>query len=92
VVDHGFVFFFFFRVNIASYLIKQNDEITLKFKEKGKGQKLIKDNLGGSQGRAIPAWLSVDPDHYKGKVLRLPQRDDINYPIKEHLIVELYSR
>jgi small subunit ribosomal protein S4 len=90
IVSHGFVYVNDRRVNIPSYSVKQNDEISLKFKSKGK--KVIKENIEASQNRAIPAWLSADPDHYKGKILKLPEREDITFPVNEQLIVELYSR
>ncbi len=89
-VSHGFVHVNGHRVNIASYLVRPNDEIELKFQNTG--LKNVKENLEATQGRTLPAWLSVDKDHFKGKILRLPQREDIVYPVNEQLIVELYSR
>ena len=89
-VSHGFVYVNDQRVNIPSYLIKQNDEVSLKFDKKGKDK--VKENLEASQSRTVPAWLMGDPEHFKGKVLRLPEREDIGYPVNEQLIVELYSR
>lgn len=92
VVSHGFVCINDRPVNIASVLVKQNDEISLRFGSDQKGQKQIQANFEASKIRNIPAWLTVDPNHFKGKILRLPQREDINFPINEQLIVELYSR
>jgi len=91
IVGHGFVTVNDRRVDIPSYLLKQHDEVSLKMGG-GKGEKLVKENLDTIQNRAVPAWLSVDADHYKGKVLRLPEREDIAFPVNEQLIVELYSR
>lgn len=91
-VSHGFACINDRRVNIPSALVKQNDEIAIKYSTDNHGQKLIKDNIEVSKSRTAPAWLAVDPNHFKGKVLRLPERDDINFPINEQLIVELYSR
>jgi small subunit ribosomal protein S4 len=90
VVGHGSVYVNDRRVNIPSYTVKINDEISLKFGTTG--QKTIKENIKANEGRLIPAWLSTDPDHFKGKILRLPEREDITFPINEQLIVELYSR
>ena len=90
IVGHGFVCVNDRRVNIPSFLVKQNDEISFKFTNTG--QKTIKDNIEINQSRPTPAWLSVDEDHFKGKVLRLPEREDIDFPVNEQLIVELYSR
>lgn len=90
IVDHGYVFVNDRRVNIPSFLVKENDEITIRFKKKG--EKTIKENLEASKNRAVPAWLEVDATHFKAKVKRLPTREDIGHPINEQLIVELYSR
>lgn len=92
IVSHGFVYVNDERVNIPSFQVKQNDEITLRFGQNNQGQKGINDNIEASKDRIIPAWLEVDHAHYKGKIKRLPEREDINYPINEQLIVELYSR
>ena len=78
------------RVNIPSYLVKPNDEVSLKFKNTG--QKGVKENIEASQSRTVPVWLNADHDHFKGKVLRLPEREDISFTVNEQLIVELYSR
>ena len=90
IVSHGFVYVNDQAVNIPSFLLKENDEVVLKFNNKG--LKNVKENLEASGSRMPPAWLSVDKDHYKGKILRLPQREDIGYQVNEQLIVELYSR
>ena len=89
-VSHGFILVNDRRVNIPSYNVKQNDEIALHVK--GDRQKLIKENLESSKERSVPAWLHLDAEHFKGKVVRLPERDDISYPVSEQLVIELYSR
>jgi len=89
-VGHCFVYVNDRRVNIPSFLVKPNDEISMKFTKTG--QKTVKDNIEWTQSRAVPAWLSADTGHFKGKVLRLPERADIAFPVNEQLIVELYSR
>ena len=90
VVGHGFVHVNDRPVNIPSYLVKPNDEISIKFKTKG--QKFIKENIAATKNRIIPQWLSVDVEHYKAKVLRLPEREDIGFDVNEQFVVELYSR
>lgn len=90
IVSHGYVFVNGQEVNISSYTVKENDEITLQFKNKG--QETVKKNLEASQNRPVPGWLELDAAHFKAKVKRMPERDDINYPVNEQLIVELYSR
>ena len=77
-------------LNIPSYLIKQDEVIELKAKEKF--IKKIKDNIEASKERGLPEWLELDANNLRGKVLRLPGREDIQLPIKEQLIVELYSK
>lgn len=89
-VGHGLVSVNGRRVNIPSFLVKPNDEISLKQTLTAKGK--VKENIEASQGRKVPGWLAVDADHYKAKVVRLPAREDIGFPVKEQLIVELYSR
>ena len=90
IVSHGYVQVNGHTVNISSYLIKDNDEVVIQFKKKG--QKGIGENIDASKDRPIPGWLEVDHAHYKIKAKRIPAREDISYPIKEQLIVELYSR
>lgn len=89
-VGHGFVYVNDRRVNIPSFLTKQNDEIVVKFKKKGK--QTVDDNIKACEDRTVPEWLEVDHAHYKAKVKRFPGRDDIAFPVNEQLIVELYSR
>lgn len=88
-VGHGLVTVNDRRLNIPSYLVKANDEIAITIGPEGK--KIVKENLA-AQGASVPAWMSVDADHYKGKVLRFPEREDISTSVSEQLIVELYSR
>ena len=89
-VNHGFVFVNDHRVNIPSFLTKQNDEIFIRFKKKGKQN--VDDSVKTTQDRTVPEWLEVDHTHYKAKVKRLPERQDVGFPVNEQLIVELYSR
>lgn len=89
-VGHGFIYVNDRNVNIPSFLTKQNDEIFVKFKKKGK--QTVDDNIKASKDRTVPDWLEVDHTHYKAKVKRLPGRDDVGFPVNEQLVVELYSR
>ena len=90
VVGHNFIRVNDKRVNIPSYLVKENDEITLKFDKKS--EKTFQDNIEISKNHPVPEWLEVDQTHYKAKIKKLPERQDIGYPVNEQLIVELYSR
>ncbi len=78
------------RVNIPSYLVDKDDLIEIKSKDKVKIK--IKDNLELSKDRTVPSWLEFSAAEMKGKVLRLPEKNDIQQPIQEQLIVELYSK
>ena len=76
------------KVNIPSYLVKPGDVIAVKAKSQSSPKfKEIKEMEVG-----IPGWLSVDRDKLQGTVLAEPTRDQIDTPIEEHLIVELYSK
>ncbi len=89
-VGHCYVYVNDQRVNIPSFLVKQDDEIKLTFKKKG--EKTVTDNIEANKDRTVPEWLDVDHAHFKAKVKRLPEREDIGFPVNEQLIVELYSR
>jgi small subunit ribosomal protein S4 len=89
-VGHGYVFVNDHCVNIPSFQVKQNDEIFIRFKKKGK--QAVDDNIKIMKDRPLCDWLEVDYAHYKAKVKRLPERKDVGMPINEQLIVELYSR
>ena len=76
------------KVDIPSYLVKPGDVI--KVKEKSMSSPKFKEIREMEVG--IPAWLSVDRDKLEGKVLAEPTREQIDTPIEEQLIVELYSK
>ena len=90
IVGHGFVEVNGHRVNIPSYLVKPNDAVILQLKKSG--LKNVQENIEASAQRKVPAWLDSDKEHFKTNVIRLPQREDIEFPVNEQLIVELYSR
>ena len=90
IVDHKHVLVNGKCVNIPSYLIKAGDVVEIKEKNKGDNRyKLILEVTGG---RLIPAWLDVDQEALKGTVKALPTREEIDVPVNEMLIVELYSK
>ena len=78
------------KVNIASYLVKPGDVVSVR--ESKKDNSTIKANVEANAVRPIPAWLEKDNEKLSGKVLRLASRDDIDIALEEHLIVELYSK
>ena len=90
IVDHKHILVNGKCVNIPSYLVKAGDVIEVK--EKAKSAQRYKDVLEVPSGRLIPAWLDVDQENLKGVVKELPTRDEIDVPVNEMLIVELYSK
>ena len=78
------------KVDIPSYLVKAGDVVSVR--EIRKDNKTIKENVENNSSRPIPAWLEKDNEKLSGKVIRLASREDIDIPVKEHLIVELYSK
>jgi small subunit ribosomal protein S4 len=90
IVDHKHVLVNGKQVNIPSYLIKVGDVIEIK--ENCKGSQRYKDIIEVTGGRTVPAWVEVDQDNLKGEIKELPKREDIDVPVDEMLIVELYSK
>lgn len=93
VVVHGHILVNGKKVYSPSYLVDVSDEITLAPQVLGKATFLeqVVDKRLNSQGKA-PEWIEVNKQERKGRILRLPVRTDIQAPIEEHLIVELYSK
>ena len=78
------------KVNIPSYIIKEGDVISVREIKKDNGT--IKHALEVNASRPVPTWLEKDAEKLSGKVVRLAGREDIDLPVEEHLIVELYSK
>ena len=77
-------------VNIPSYLIKAGD--TVEIKEKAKSSERYKEIIEMTSGRIVPTWLESDKENLKGAVKALPSREEIDVPVDELQIVELYSK
>ena len=77
-------------INVHSYLVKAGDVIEIR--EKSKSLQRYKDIVEVTGGRLIPEWLDVDIEALKGTVKALPTREQIDVPVDEMLIVELYSK
>ena len=90
IVDHKHVLVNGKCVNIPSYLVKAGDEIEIR--EKSKGSERYKAILEVTGGRLVPEWIDVDQENLKGTVKELPNREAIDVPVNEMLIVELYSK
>ncbi len=78
------------RVDIPSYLVKAGDVIAVRETKKETGA--IKINVEENSARPVPEWLEKNSETLSGKVIRLAAREDIDIPIEERLIVELYSK
>ena len=78
------------KVDIASYRVMPGDVIAVREKSRSSAKfKALVEELGAT---ATPKWLEKEKDSFEGKVIAMPQRDDIDYEVAEHLIVELYSK
>ena len=78
------------KVNIPSFLTKVGDVVEVA--EKSRDNSRIKELAEQAARKTPPAWLEVNADQFSGKVVAIPSREDIDVPVVEHLIVELYSR
>jgi small subunit ribosomal protein S4 len=89
-VRHGHVAVNGRKVNIPSFQVNVGDQIEVR--ENSKKLTVLEIAKDFASHQAPPNWLEVDRDGYKGRVLALPKREDINLPVNEQLIVELYSK
>ncbi len=78
------------KVNIASYLVKPGDVVAIR--EIRKDNPVVKANIENGSTRPVPEWLELDSEKLSGKVIRLVNREEIDLPVEEHLIVELYNK
>lgn len=78
------------KVDIPSYLVKPGDVVAVR--EIRRSKPVFKQIVEAREKQGIIEWLEVDHEKLEGRVIRLPQRDEIDTPVSEHLIVELYSR
>jgi small subunit ribosomal protein S4 len=89
-VRHGHVRVNDRRLNIPSFQVRQGDTVSLA--PRAAKNALVMQSVEAVKGRGVPKWLELDAAGMKGKVLSMPARDDVNFPIQEQLIVELYSK
>jgi small subunit ribosomal protein S4 len=89
-VRHGHVRVNDRKIDIPSYQVRVGDVLTLT--PKAAKNALVEASVEAVKGRGVPKWLELDPANFTGKVLALPERDDVTFPIQEQLIVELYSK
>ena len=89
-VRHGHIAVNGHKVNIPSYQVSVGEEIAVR--ENSKKLIILEGAKEFASHQTAPTWLEIDRDNYKGRVLTLPRREDINLPVNEQLIVELYSK
>ena len=89
-VTHGHIRVDGAKVDIASYLVKPGQTITVR--ERSRDMANFKDLREQGASKPIPKWLELDSENLTGKIAQMPQRDDIDLTIEENLIVEFYSR
>ncbi len=78
------------RVDIASYLLKAGDVVSIC--EKSRGSEKIKSVVEANSAKPVPQWIDLDRDNLSAKIIALPTRDQIEAPVDEQLIVEFYSK
>jgi small subunit ribosomal protein S4 len=89
-VRHGHVLVNGRKVDIPSYLVNVNDIIEVR--ENSRNIPFVVESLEERKTFDVPTWLELDKEHFRGRVIRLPERSDVTFPINETLIVELYSK
>jgi small subunit ribosomal protein S4 len=89
-VRHGHVRVNERKLNIPSFQVRPGDLISLG--PRAAKNVLVLQSVEAVKGRGVPKWLELDAAALKGKVLSMPAREDVNFPIQEQLIVELYSK
>lgn len=78
------------KVDIPSYLVRARDVIAVK--EPSQKMARINESLAAVDRRGIPQWIELDKDNFRGAIKQLPSREDVTLPIREQLIIELYSK
>ncbi|NLA60429.1 MAG: 30S ribosomal protein S4, partial [Firmicutes bacterium] len=90
IVNHGHIEVNGRKVDIPSFLVSAGDEI--KLRPRALKLEKFKAMAEGLAGHNVPAWMSLDAENWKVTILRLPERDEVDAPVDERLIVELYSK
>jgi len=89
-ITHGHVLVEGRKVDIPGYQVRAGQSISIK--EKLKKNEGVQASIESARGRGLPTWLSIDPAKFTGSLVSLPRREDLQMPIQEQLIVELYSK
>ncbi len=89
-VRHGHILVTGRKVNVPSYQVNPGHEISVK--ESSRKSTFIARALDLAGSRGVPPWLTFDRQSFKGNIVSLPKREDVNFPVNEQMIVELYSK
>lgn len=89
-VRHGHILVAGRKVNIPSFQVSPGQEIAVR--ERSRKSLAIQRALDLAGSRGVPPWLTFDREGFKGSVVSLPKREDVNFPIQEQMIIELYSK
>jgi len=89
-ITHGHFYVSDRNVNVPSYLVNEGDVIS--FKEKSAQHEELKAIVESNKSKEVPEWIEMDHERMQAKVLHFPTREDITFPVEEHLVVELYSK
>jgi small subunit ribosomal protein S4 len=90
IISHGHILVNGKEVNLPAYTVKRGDLVSIK--ESSREMPEITDSISKVEHRGIPSWVEIDSINFTGKVLHIPSRDEIQLPVQEQLIVELYSK
>jgi len=90
VITHGHIRVNDHKVTIPSYLVTEGEVIG--FRERSLKYEYFKALFKANKDKTVPGWLEVDWENVRGKVISLPKREDVTFPVEEHLVVELYSK
>jgi small subunit ribosomal protein S4 len=89
-ITHGHFRVNNWKVNVPSYLVDKGD--TILFKDKSAKHEELKAIVSSNKSKVVPGWVDVDWEKMQAKILTFPAREDITFPVEEHLVVELYSK
>ncbi len=89
-INHGHFRVNEWKVDIPSFLVNKRDVIT--FREKSAKHEELKAIVDSNKSKTVPGWIEVDSEKMLVKILSFPEREDITFPVEEHLVVELYSK
>lgn len=78
------------KVTVPSFIVDKNDVIS--FKNKSASNETLRAIVDSNKDKTVPAWIEVDYEKMQAKILSFPSREDVTFPVEEHMIVELYSK